>query len=73
MDQMDQPDQTDQPAGDLASYTGTELDPALDVDFDLDDFEDEQNDTMRIVSFCSSSKSSRSKSTSSAGSSSVPV
>ncbi len=49
MDQTDQPDQTGQPASDVQSYTGTELDPALDVDFDLDDFEDEQNDTMRIV------------------------
>ncbi len=50
--QPDQPDQTgqpDPPANDIQSYTGTELDPALDVDFDLDDFEDEQNDTMRIV------------------------
>ena len=49
MDQTDQPDQMDPTASDVQSYTGTELDPALDVDFDLDDFEDEQNDTLRVV------------------------
>src|SRR5215212_3739545 len=53
MDQMDQADQADPTGGpgggDALSYTGTELDPALDVDFDLDDFDDEPNDMMRMV------------------------
>ena len=46
---MDQDQNPTQPMGEAESYTGTELDPALDVDFDFDDWEDEDNDTMRMV------------------------
>src|SRR5215212_6632613 len=38
-----------QALSDAQSYTGTELDPALDVDFDLDDWEDDQNDMTRTM------------------------
>jgi hypothetical protein len=52
---MDQDQNQDQTQGETQaldepqSYTGTELDPALDVDFDLDDWDDDENDMMRMV------------------------
>jgi hypothetical protein len=50
MDQDQNPNENlTQPMSEAESYTGTELDPALDVDFDFDDWEDEDNDMMRMV------------------------
>src|SRR5689334_21829521 len=51
-DSMEQSAASDAPTQDFSSaqsYTGTELDPALDVDFDLDDWEDDQNDMTRTM------------------------